>query len=510
MAPSSYPSALVFSSLILVFVVLLKRWHTASRQPFPPGPKPKLFIGNLLDIPTERPWLTYTEWGKRYGHITHFEAFGNHVVVLNSLKAATELLEKRTRNYSDRPNLPIMDLMGWGICLSIMRHGGVWRQYRRLFHQYFRRDAIPTYHPIYERKIQGFLRNLLSTPEHFVDHIKTLSAAIIMATMFGYEVNPTNDPFVGLAEEGVRLFAQGLVPGRFAVNTFPILRYFPSWFPGCGFHRFARDASEVIERMKTLPFKFVQQNMQHGVGASSVVREMLESPNSLNCDSVEEMETTIKNVAAVGYAAANETTAATLLVFFLAMALNPPVLRKAQEEIDSVVGPGRIPQMGDRPGLPYCEAMVRELYRFLPTVPLAIPHATLEDDFYEGYFIPKGTTIIPNVWAMTHDESVYTNPDEFRPERFLDKDGQLNSDDRVLGFGFGRRICAGRYAADAVNWLAIVSTLSIFDIEKAKDENGMVIPIEPRLANEVITHPMPFKCAITPRNHETRKVVEGN
>lgn len=84
--------------------------------------------------------------------------------------------------------------------------------------------------------------------------------------------------------------------------------------------------------------------------------------------------------------------------FFLAMTLYPEVQRKAQEEIDRVLGPGRLPTMADRPHLPYVDALVKEVLRWHPVAPMGIPHMSSEDDMYNGYFIPKGTLLLPNIW----------------------------------------------------------------------------------------------------------------
>jgi len=174
------------------------------------------------------------------------------------------------------------------------------------------------------------------------------------------------------------------------------------------------------------------------------------------------------------------------------------------------VGVGGLPGFEHRSGLPYCEAVVREVLRWRPIVPLAIAHATSEDDIYEGYFIPKGTMVLPNVWAMVHDESVYPDPDKFNPERFLNPGGQLSTDGHILGFGFGRRKCVGRHAADATVWATIVSVLSTFNIAKAKNEAGKEIEIEPVFTDGLVSHPKPFQCAITPRNDVARQLIENS
>ncbi|KAF7348405.1 O-methylsterigmatocystin oxidoreductase [Mycena sanguinolenta] len=314
-----------------------------------------------------------------------------------------------------------------------------------------------------------------------------------MATTYGYDIQPTtHDRFVSLAEEAGKRLNDSLLPGAFAVNAFPFLRHFPSWFPGCGFHRFARETAKILDEMKNAPFEFVRQNMRDGVGRSCVLSELLDH-NDTQCGGSKEREEMIENVTGFAYTAAAESTSAILVLFIMTMALNPEVVKKAQNEIDTVVGAGVLPGFEHRTALPYCEAVLRELFRWKPITPLAFAHATSDDDIYRGYFIPKGlvllyrcTTVFPNVWAMVHDESIYPNPDKFDPERFLNAEGQLNADDRILSFGFGRRICIGRYAAVATVWATMVSILSTFNISKAKDANGNTIEIEVAFSHGVV------------------------
>ncbi|KAF7346478.1 hypothetical protein MSAN_01875900 [Mycena sanguinolenta] len=461
MASAEYLLAVTVFSIFLVLVGFLERRKAASRLPLPPGPKPRFLVGNSFDIPTASAWITYTEWGIQYGDVVHAQMFGKHILILNSVKVATELLEKRAPLYSDRPILPMLTLTAWDFNLAFMPRGNKWRERRRLFQQRFRRDAAAAYRPVQLRKIQDLLRGLLSTPEDFAVHIKKMTAAIILDTIYGYDIKNMDDRFVYLTEEAVERLSDIVLPGASIVNTFPFLRYLPSWFPGCSFHKFARDTSELVHEMKNAPLEFVKQNMRNGSGKPSV------SECSLDIAGV-------------------DTTTATLMVFWVAMTLNPEVVKKAQNELDAVVGPGSLPGFEHRSALPYCEAVFREVFRWGPILPLGIPHAASEDDIYEGYFIPKGTTVIPNVWAMGHDKSKYPNPDEFNPERFLNADGQLNTDDHILAFGFGRRICVGRYAADATVWATIVSVLSTFDIAKPKDATGKEIKIEPAYIDGVL------------------------
>ena len=123
------------------------------------------------------------------------------------------------------------------------------------------------------------------------------------------------------------------------------------------------------------------------------------------------------------------------------MTLNPEAMKKAQEELDRVVGKGELPDFSHKDRLPYIDALVKEVLRWSPSVPLSLPNRATQDDVYRGFFIPGGAIVIQNVWAISRDPSIYPDPETFNPDRFL-KDGKinplvLNPEDRV--FGAGRR-----------------------------------------------------------------------
>ncbi|KAK7037749.1 hypothetical protein VNI00_010710 [Paramarasmius palmivorus] len=160
--------------------------------------------------------------------------------------------------------------------------------------------------------------------------------------------------------------------------------------------------------------------------------------------------------------------------FFLAMAKNPQPQKLAQQEIDRVIGRGRLPSIEDRASLPYVNAIYLETMRWHPAVPLGFVHMATQADHYRDYYIPQGTIVYGNIWAMTRDEQVYPDPNEFKPERFLNTQGNISD---IIAYGFGRRVCVGRHLADAILWLTFASVLACFNIEKEKDEHGNEIDI---------------------------------
>jgi len=254
-----------------------------------------------------------------------------------------------------------------------------------------------------------------------------------------------------------------------------------------------------------VPFNFVKQNMHDGVDSRSVVAKLLETNQARGSSG----EKSVQEMAATAYAAGADTTVSALASFSLAMAVHPDMQKKAQNEIDTVIGTHRLPDFEDRPLLPFIEALYREVMRWKPVLPLGVAHATTADDVYNGYFIPKGATVLSNIWAMTRNESIYPEPERFNPDRFFTADGKLNDDDTVLAFGFGRRICVGRHYADATIWATIVSVLSTFNIAKAKDAAGNEIDIDPTYSDGLISHPQAFACSITPRSDTAKSLVQS-
>ena len=121
------------------------------------------------------------------------------------------------------------------------------------------------------------------------------------------------------------------------------------------------------------------------------------------------------------------------------MALNPEVVKKAQEELDRVVGRGELPDFSHKDSLPYIDALVKEVFRWGSPLPISVPNRAMQDDVYRGCSIPAGATVIQNVWAIFRDPNIYPDPETFNPDRFL-KDGKINPlvfnpEDRVLGTG---------------------------------------------------------------------------
>jgi cytochrome P450 len=163
----------------------------------------------------------------------------------------------------------------------------------------------------------------------------------------------------------------------------------------------------------------------------------------------------------------------------LAMVVFPEVQCRAQAELDAVVGRERLPTFTDAPRLPYVRAVIKEVLRWRPALPLGLPHAAAEDDWYDGIFIPKGATCMVNTWQCNHDRAIFgDDADDFKPERHLDGKGELlpgpieTNREGHVSFGFGQRICVGKHLANDSLFIATARILWATTLECMRDEDG--------------------------------------
>jgi cytochrome P450 len=328
--------------------------------------------------------------------------------------------------------------------------------------------------------------------------------SIILRITYGYKIDPhSKDPLVKLAEETVSQFSKAIVPGAFMVDIIPALKYLPDWLPGTGFKKTAKLWNETLHRLVNVPYSFAKAQANDTSSQQSFVSNILHQKGS---SIGPEDEHELKWAAAAMYGGGADTSVSTMMCFFLAMSIWPDVQRKAWEEIDRVVG-SRLPTTADRVNLPYLNAVMQEAFRWHPVAPLGNPHTASKEAVYRGYRIPKGATLMPNIWWFTHDPEVYHDPMEFKPERYLEPYNEPEPSDLV--FGFGRRICPGRLLAESSVFLTVARSLAVFKIQKAVDDNGNEIEPEVDFEGGIISHPLPYKCRITARTAEHDTLIRN-
>jgi fumagillin biosynthesis cytochrome P450 monooxygenase len=298
------------------------------------------------------------------------------------------------------------------------------------------------------------------------------------------------------------------VPMAWLVDTLPMLKYLPSFLPGMAFKRIARQWHILNRKFINVPYLFARQQFESGHFRASYVSNILEDAsqeNTRRLPASHDIEEDIKWTAATLYAAGSDTAVSSLSSLVLAMVMFPEVQRQAQDEIDKVIGKDRLPCFEDRKKLPYLNAMIKEVYRWAPPNPLGAPHVPQEDVTYDGFCIPKGSFILSSVWWLFHDPLVHEDPDRFDPGRYLAPRNEPDPWTDV--FGYGRRVCPGRYLADLTVFITIANILAIFNISKAIDKQGHEIEVTYEPTTSIISHPKTFCYSIAPRSQEHAELV---
>ncbi|KAL1744516.1 cytochrome P450 [Schizophyllum fasciatum] len=492
---------------------LYDRHHRRLQLPLPPGPPGLPIVGNLFDAPTDFQWEKFAEWAKQYNSdLIYINVAGQAIVSLQSFEACIDLLERRVgMNTLRSVDTPMLDLMGWDFQFSAMKYGA--RAHRRAFHSAFNIDAARRFLPQQAKATKMFLRRMLSaSTSDLSKELRYMVGSTIMDITYAIDAKSEHDPYIDTADEAFRQAAQAGVPGAYLVTTFPILKHIPDWMPGAGFKRYARKWKEVTLRMINAPYEEAVRQMSNDPTRESFVSLLLEKSRSKGEDNLEEI---IRNTAALTYIGAMDTTVATILNFTLDMLANPEVQRRAQAELDSVLAPGQLPEFGDEERLPYITAIMRETMRLYPVAPMALPHlhSGQTDDVYRDFLIPKGAFLIPNTWALAHDENMYPDLYAYKPERFLTADGKrINKEVRdpsLYAFGFGRRICPGRHMALSSVWHAIASILRVYNIEKARRPDGTVIEPVREYKSSLLYSPEFFECQFVPRSEKAVAMIQA-
>lgn len=321
-----------------------------------------------------------------------------------------------------------------------------------------------------------------------------------MKMAYGYTIEPHKpDNLVDLIEKMMTEFSLAAVPMAWAVDIIPALQYLPENFPGATFKKTARKWRKSIQASAYIPYRFVQRQMAASTYRQSYVSKLVQKlKEEENAKLSSEDEEAVIWTAASLYGAAADTTVITLTVFTLAMIKFEHVQRKAQEEIDRVVGTDRLPSFEDREKLPYINALVKEATRWWPIAPMSFPHTTTEDIEFNGLHIPNGACLLPAVWWFLHDPEVYADPESFDPDRFLPPRNE--PDPMTEAFGYGRRLCPGRFFADSSLYLNIVQSLAAFNISKAVGKDGKEIEVDVKPKPGLLTYPTEFEFQVKPRS----------
>ncbi|KAH9021013.1 cytochrome P450 [Lactarius pseudohatsudake] len=504
---SNDPTALPLAAfLLLAGIWLIPRLAQSYIRNLPPGPRGLPLIGDVIHI-TDHEWLASPQRRDDYGEVMYINALGRGMLIINSQHVAIDLLEKRSTTYSDRPHyISAGDFMTKNMSFSILPYGDLLRQFRRVAAEGFSKSAVQHFHPIQNREAIMLALALMKSPPNLEKHFHRHAWSIMLSVDYHLPpVESEDDPCIVGVENHVRRFLREVQPGTRLVEYFPWLRYVPSRFA-----KWKRDAQywfiQDSLRFQRLLGK-VTEDLANGIDRPSFGATIIKTQSKHGLSELEQAW-----LVGVMLSAGGETVSASLQWWILAMLVYPNVQARAHAELDDVVGRGRPPTFADIPFLPYIRAMVKETLRWSPIAPFGVPHASTADDWYEGMFIPKGTICLQNIRLLNFDPEVFGgNVAEFDPTRYLDEKGQVKTliggrEEGHMSFGFGRRVCPGRYVAEGTLVIDLATLLWAMRFERPEGSQGE-LDVRTLVRSGPTARPVPFECKAVPRFTEAEALL---
>ncbi|KAJ5233208.1 uncharacterized protein N7469_004974 [Penicillium citrinum] len=408
-----------------------------------PGPPGKPFVGNLLDIPKVHSWLRFKEWADEYGPIFQLNIASRKHVVVSQEKIANDLLRERGSIYSSREYLPFAS----------------------------------GYEPVQDYESKRLLVSFLKAPQDYEKWFERYACGVVYRLGFGRWIETGQETdfrrIVRVGKEVERVAS----PGQYLVDSFPFLMNLP-----LPLAPFKREGAWLHAEELSL-FTKLQQDVRDALerrdSVKSFTRTFLENQKTFRLADDE-----AAYVIGTLFEAGTGTTAAAMMSFCLAMCHHPEWQTKMQTELDRQVG-DQMPEFKDISKLPTVRAVIKEVLRWRPVTAGNVPHQLTRDDMYEGHLFLKGTVFHANQWAIHRDPELYPDPENFRPERWLDPSfptyreplTQFPNMHNYSCFGFGRRICPGQSIAERSLNILTARIAWATTLSRKKDADGNLMPL---------------------------------
>ncbi|KAM5163932.1 cytochrome P450 2K1-like [Mantella aurantiaca] len=480
----------IAASVILYIYSFITNCITAAKN-FPPGPQPLPVIGNLHIINLKKPYLTLIELSKTYGSVFSIQMGMTKMVVLTGYEAVKNALVGHAEEFGERADIPILDKVDKGMGI-IFGHGENWKVMRR-FTISTLRDFGMGKSTIEDR--------ILEESDHLVQRFQTfqgkpfdnsmgVNAAvgnIIVSIALGHRMDyedPAFQRLLRLTNQNVQLAGSPMIS---LYNMFPgVIGLFP------GSHKTILSNMAEINEFITKTFvnhlKELDVDDQRSYIDAFLVKQKEEENDPGTCFHNRNLLSLVRNLFSAGM----ETTATTIRWGLLLMTKYPEIQEKVHNEIAKVIGTVQ-PQYNHRYQMPYTNAVLHEIQRFANILPMNLPHQTTKDVHFMGFFIPKGTYIIPLLASVLRDKTQFAEPHVFNPQHFLDSQGNFQKNDAFMPFSAGRRVCAGETLAKMELFLFFTSLLQKFTFQKPPEVHD--VDLTPAIG--LTTPPMPHKiCAI--------------
>nr|XP_043636866.1 dimethylnonatriene synthase-like [Erigeron canadensis] len=392
-----------------------------------------------------------------YGSVYSLRLGSRRALVLSSWQMVKDCFTTNDKNFSTRPNLAISRHMLYDNAdFAFAPYGQYWREIRKLVtSQLFTSQCVEKFTKVRESEVKNSINELflmctrnekqtsVVKMDNWFEHITfNILIRILVGKRFYNGYNDESNQEDSRINEAIK-------KGLYIIGVFVVSDFFPSleWMDIGGhvqaMKQVAKDVDSVVE--KWLDEHIEQRNECDNSNKEADFMDMMlkNLPKDVKFFG-RDREIIIKATTMILTLTGSESTALTMTWVISLLLNNPDILKAAQKELDIHVGREKWVDESDMKNLKYLQAIVKETLRLYPPGPLAAPHEAIEDCYVKGYHVPKGTRLIVNVWKLHRDPQVWSDPNEFRPERFLEEHMQVNYQGQnfeYIPFGTGRRMC---------------------------------------------------------------------
>ena len=378
-------------------------------------------------------------------------------VLLNTPRVVTEIISKRGTITHERPPMPIASDIISRAKRVVLLPTKQWMQGRRVTEHMSKVSAIKTYTEMQEYESTQMLANYLFRPQDWFIHHYRYSNSVMHRIILGVGIVKSTPELVELQRITVE-FLKSI--GDSIIDYFPQLAKLPHWLQP--WRREHLKTGQIHYDIFETWWRPIRNMIDQGTAPPSFVRNALLDADSTYTGDDEQAMYLAMSVISAG----SDNTRMTLNVLIMVALCYPDVMRKVRQEIDAICGANaeRLPMVDDVEAMSYTCAVIKEAMRWRPIIPLIPPHVLTQDLEFEGYSFPAGTEFLINAISVCKE---YKDPDDFKPERWLD------GNEATLGaglyiFGGGRRICVGYKLAQTQIFLALSRLIYCFNYQPVR------------------------------------------
>ena len=471
-----------------------------------PGPKPLPILGNVYSD-FEHLHLLMSKLASIYGPIFRIKLLGQNTIIINDVDLERKAFgsSKYADYFNDRTSYFLgkyvyFDFSATGFANFSKKQVTM----RKMLHRSlkFYGDGIAHFNRMNEDELVRVLETIKSTNQCDFD-LYTIISNSLTNTLGMLLIGARPDSHdCKVIQEYARLEGVFLSGTGFVYDVIPMIRFLPGSFRNN--YRAIIDTRDQL--VNSFYYSIKDRDLESLDCEQGLVKNLIRLQKEINQKEQMEYitENDMKGIIVEIIAASHETANIILANTFAVLLTHPDVAKKIQEEIDHCVGFSRMPNNSDKEHMHYTMATIYEILRYTSPGGLGLPHRTNKDQNFEGYFVEKGSVIMPNHWYIHHDPKLWDDPWVFTPERFLDDAGMLlplESKERrnVVAFSTGRRECPGENFGKSRIFFYLTAVLQSFDIILASD--GQVPDTDPRNydAEGVFVQVKPHLCRAVPR-----------